>query len=115
MQTAVLSFLIVLVASRFVRAPPAARVGDMHICPMVTGNIPHGGGPLLPSDVPTVLIEQMPAATVGTLCQCNGPVDTIVQGSATVLIQNMHAARLGDVTAHGGRITTGAPTVLIGN
>jgi len=38
----------------------------------------------------------------------------IVKGSATVLIGGMPAARLGDQTAHGGVITVGFPTVLIG-
>jgi uncharacterized Zn-binding protein involved in type VI secretion len=32
----------------------------------------------------------------------------------TVLIMNMPAARMGDVTAHGGSIVLGCPTVLIG-
>ena len=55
-----------------------------------------------------------PAARVGDMCICVGPPDTIVQGSMTVLIGNMPAARIGDMTSHGGVITTGMPTVLIG-
>ncbi len=97
--------------------PPAARVGDMHTCPMVTPGVPpvpHVGGPLLPPGSLTVLIGGMPAAVVGGMATCVGPPDSIVRGSATVLIGNMPAARLGDTTAHGGSIVVGAPTVIIG-
>ncbi len=76
--------------------------------------IPHVGGPVLPAGVPTVLIESLPAATVGCMCQCVGPPDVIAQGSATVLIGGQPAARIGDATAHGGMLTLGAPTVIIG-
>ena len=96
---------------------PAARLGDMHVCPMATPGtppIPHVGGPILPPCTPTVIIAGRPAATVGHLCTCVGPPDTIVQGSTTVLIGGKPAARLGDSTAHGGKIVAGAPTVLIG-
>jgi uncharacterized Zn-binding protein involved in type VI secretion len=93
---------------------PAARVSDMHTCPMVTGVVPHVGGPILPPGVPTVLISGLPAAAVGDMCTCNGPPDTITKGSLTVLIGGRPAARVGDQTAHGGIITHGAPTVLIG-
>ena len=93
---------------------PAARIGDMHTCPMVTGVVPHVGGPVLPPGEPTVLIGFMPAARVGDMCVCVGPPDTIAKGSATVLIGNKPAARLGDNTAHGGVIVLGCPTVLIG-
>lgn len=93
---------------------PAARVGDMHTCPMVTGVVPHVGGPVQPPGAPSVLIGGMPAARVGDVCICVGPPDTIVKGSGTVLIGGMPAARLGDQTAHGGVITVGAPTVVIG-
>jgi len=94
--------------------PFAARINDMHVCPMVTGNVPHVGGPILPAGEPTVLIEGMPAARVGDMALCTGPPDTIAMGSATVLIGGMAAARMGDTTAHGGSIIAGAPTVLIG-
>ena len=94
--------------------PPAARVTDMHTCPMVTGVVPHVGGPILPPGCPTVLIGGMPAARVGDMATCVGPPDNIVKGSATVLIGNMPAARLGDNTAHGGVIVLGCPTVMIG-
>ena len=93
---------------------PAARAGDMHVCPMVTGIVPHVGGPVLPPGAPTVLIGSMPAAVVGGMCTCVGPPDVIALGSFTVLIGGMPAARMGDMTAHGGSIVLGLPTVLIG-
>jgi uncharacterized Zn-binding protein involved in type VI secretion len=93
---------------------PAARVGDMHTCPMVNGLVPHVGGPVLPPGAPTVLIGGMPAARMGDMCTCAGPPDLIVRGSATVLIGGKPAARMGDNTAHGGLITLGCPTVMIG-
>lgn len=93
---------------------PAARVGDMHVCPMVTGNVPHVGGPALPPGAPTVLIAGMPALRMGDMLTCTGPPDIVAAGSATVLIGGMPAARMGDSTAHGGAIIIGAPTVLIG-
>ena len=97
--------------------PPAARVSDMHVCPMVTPGtppIPHVGGPVLPAGVPTMLIQGLPAAVVGTQCACAGPPDVIVQGSTSVLIGGMPAARVGDLTAHGGSIVMGCVTVEIG-
>lgn len=93
---------------------PAARIGDMHVCPLVNGLVPHVGGPVLPAGVPNVLIGGMPAATIGDLCVCTGPPDVIVLGSTGVLIGGRPAARLGDTTAHGGSIVVGCLTVLIG-
>ncbi len=93
---------------------PAARVGDMHVCPMVTGVVPHVGGPLLPPGGITVLIGGMPAARVGDLCVCAGPPDVIAMGSVTVLIGGMPAAKMGSMTAHGGSVVLGCPTVLLG-
>ncbi|MNU56226.1 PAAR motif protein [compost metagenome] len=93
---------------------PAARVTDMHVCPMVTGNVPHVGGPILPAGEPTVLIGGMPAARMGDMAVCSGPPDTITGGSATVLIGGKPAARMTDTTAHGGTIVAGLATVLIG-
>lgn len=93
---------------------PAARISDMHVCPMVTGTVPHVGGPIMPAGEATVLIGGMPAARVGDMATCSGPPDSIVAGSATVLIGGMPAARMGDSTAHGGSIVIGCTTVLIG-
>lgn len=97
--------------------PAAARLTDMHICPMVPPAqppIPHTGGPILGPCVPTVLIGGLPAAVVGDVCSCVGPPDTIVKGSATVLIGGKPAARMGDTTAHGGSVMLGLVTVMVG-
>ena len=88
--------------------PPAARIGDMHTCPL------HGGGPILPPCCPTVLIGHIPAARVGDLAACSGAPDAIATGSPTVIIGNMMAARIGDLTVHGGVIVAGLPSVDIG-
>jgi len=93
--------------------PSAARTGDMHICPLSTGPVPHVGGPVLPPGCPTVLIAGMPAARLGDMLTCTGPPDSIAAGSATVMIGGMPAARVGDSTAHGGTITVGCATVNI--
>ena len=96
----------------------AARLTDMHTCPMQTpafpSPIPHVGGPVIGPGVPTVLIGNMPAAVVGDLCTCVGPPDTIAMGSGTVMIGGRPAARVGDSTVHGGSIVIGCPTVMIG-
>ncbi len=97
---------------------PAARVGDMHLCPMITPGvppIPHVGGPILPPGKINVLIGGMPAATATNMCMCVGPPDSILMGSFGVFIGGLPAARMGDPTMHGGRITFGLPTVLIGD
>ena len=94
---------------------PAARLGDMHMCPMVAPpGIPHVGGPIIGPGCPTVLIGSIPAAVMGDMVTCVGPPDTILGGSATVRIGGRPAARMGDATAHGGTITVGLPTVQIG-
>lgn len=92
--------------------PPAARIGDMHVCPMTTGPVPHVGGPIA-AGCPTVLIGGMPAARMGDMATCTGPPDTIVKGSSTVMIGGQPAARMGDSCAHGGTIVLGCPTVMI--
>lgn len=93
---------------------PAARVADMHVCPMVTGVVPHVGGPILPPGGVKVLIGGMPAARVGDMCTCVGPPDAILLGSFKVLIGGQPAARMGDPTIHGGMIVMGYPKLLIG-
>ncbi len=97
--------------------PPAARVGDMHVCPMASPAvppIPHVGGPILPGGPPTVMIGNMPAASVGFPATCVGPPDSIVKGSSSVMIGGKPAARLGDSCSHGGAISVGFPQVMIG-
>ena len=97
---------------------PAARLTDMHTCPMVTPGtppVPHVGGPILPSCSTNIFIGNLPAARVTDKALCVGPTDVIVQGSPTVFFNNLMAARLGDMTAHGGRIVSGMVNVLIGD
>jgi uncharacterized Zn-binding protein involved in type VI secretion len=94
--------------------PFAARVGDMHSCPMSTGPVAHVGGPILPPGCPTVKIGGVFAACVGDQCTCTGPTDAIAKGSLTVKISGKPAARTGDLTAHGGVVGPGCPTVQIG-
>lgn len=95
---------------------PAARLADMHVCPMLTPGlppIPHVGGPISGPGCPTVLFGGMPAACMGDMAVCVGPPDTIIKGSPTVLVGGKPAARMGDNCAHGGTIVVGCPTVLI--
>lgn len=93
---------------------PAATISHMHTCPMYSGSTPHTGGPITGPGIPTVLIAGKPAAVMGDVCTCSGPPDAIVKGEATVLIGGKPAATLGSMTAHGGIITVGEPTVLLG-
>jgi len=93
---------------------PAARATDMHVCPMVTGVVPHVGGPIIPPCCPTVLTGSLPQARVTDMATCVGPPDMIALGSFTVLVGSLPAARMGDMTVHGGTIVLGLPTVLIG-
>lgn len=97
--------------------PNAARLTDMHTCPMQTPGlppVPHVGSPIIGPGVPTVLIGKLPAAVMGDMATCVGPPDTIIKGSTTVMIGGKPAARMGDTTAHGGSIIMGCPTVIIG-
>jgi uncharacterized Zn-binding protein involved in type VI secretion len=96
---------------------PFARVGDMHVCPMVTPGvppIPHVGGPIMPPGQITVLCGGMPVAKATGMCVCVGPPSVIAKGSMTVLTGGMPAARIADITAHGGNIVVGMFTVLVG-
>lgn len=96
--------------------PPAARLSDMHTCPMVTPGtppVPHVGGPIV-MGCPQVMIGFMPAARVGDTAVCVGPPDAIAMGSTSVMIGGMPAARMGDMTVHGGVVVMGFPTVMIG-
>jgi uncharacterized Zn-binding protein involved in type VI secretion len=86
---------------------------DMHVCPMVTGIVPHVGGPIMLGCF-TVLTGSLPQARVTDMAVCVGPPDMIALGSFTVLVGSLPAARMGDLTVHGGTIVLGLPTVLIG-
>lgn len=95
---------------------PAARVGDFHICALTP--VPPGL-PIIPPTSVNVMIGNMPAARMTDRCACVGPppanVDAILKGSTTVFINKLPAARMLDPTVKGGTITTGWPTVLIGD
>ncbi|WBH16704.1 PAAR domain-containing protein [Sphingomonas radiodurans] len=93
---------------------PASRLTDMHVCPMVTGVVPHVGGPVSGPCAPTVLIGGLPAARIGDMCVCVGPPDVILVASMTVITLGSAQARIGDTTAHGGKLILGMPTVLVG-
>jgi uncharacterized Zn-binding protein involved in type VI secretion len=93
---------------------PAARLTDMHVCPMVTVLVPHVGGPIIGPGAPSVLIGGLPAARISDMATCVGPPDVIALGSFTVLTMSMPQARIGDMTAHGGAIVLGEFTVLVG-
>lgn len=85
----------------------------MHECPLVSGIIPHVGGPIIGPGAPTVLVSGLPMAKVGDECVCVGPPDSIVVGSSSVLVEGMPAAYLGSTTAHGGTVVLGIPTVMV--
>lgn len=93
---------------------PISRITDMHVCPMVTGVVPHVGGPILPPGTPMVLAGSLPVATMGAMCACVGPPDSIILGSMTVLVGKKPAAKMGSSTSHGGTVILGCPTVLVG-
>ena len=95
---------------------PASRIGDMHICPMVTPvliPVPHVGGPIIAGSV-NVITGGVPQARITDMCVCFGPPDMILMGSTTVLVNGLPAARVGDTTLHGGFLSVGLLTVLIG-
>lgn len=95
---------------------PAARITDMHVCPMVTPGtppIPHVGGPII-SGAPTVFTGKIPQARATDQAVCVGPPDLIAMGSTTVFVCKLPAARIGDACAHGGVVVMGYTTVLIG-
>ncbi|MEN9306533.1 MAG: hypothetical protein RL173_465 [Fibrobacterota bacterium] len=67
---------------------PAATLGDMHVCPMVTPGvppIPHVGGPITLGST-GVFIGKKPAARMGDMAVCVGPPSSIVLGCFTVMI-----------------------------
>src|SRR5215831_12761989 len=94
--------------------PPAARITDMHVCPMVTVLVPHVGGPLITGKM-NVIIGKMPASRVLDKLICKGPPDLVLKGSPTVFIGKLPAARMLDPTVHAGIIVTGCFTVIIGD
>lgn len=96
---------------------PAAREGDLHECPMVdpVNDILHLGGVIIGPGNGTVLIGGKPAATVGDTCKCIiGEPGIITGGSTGVFIGGKPVARVGDGCAHGGKVSSGWGSVLIG-
>ena len=93
---------------------PIATVGSMHTCPMCSGSTPHIGGPIIKGE-PNILINNKPAATMGSLCTCAGPPDTVAQGDPFVFFNGKSVACLGDMTAHGGVISSGEANIIISN
>lgn len=96
------------------KGKPAATLGSNHQCPMCNGIVLHIGGPITQGS-PNVLINGKPAATIGSICTCIGPPDTVVTGNSTVLINGKPIACVGDMTAHGGIIVSGSSNVIIGS
>ena len=92
---------------------PAATVGHPHVCPNVTGLVPHVGGPIAVGSG-NVFIGGLPAARVDDIIICVGPPDKVAAGSGSVKINGKPAARMGDSSGHGGKIVVGNPTVVIG-
>ena len=93
---------------------PAATIGCHHTCPQSDGPKPHVGGPALQGSA-TVFIGGKMACRQGDQLQCSSPsVDLVQTGSGSVFINNKPAARQGDMTAHGGQIVEGSPSVFIG-
>ncbi len=93
---------------------PAARLTDMHTCPMVTGVVPHVGGPISGPGHADGVDWRLARGTSATWRFAPAPPDTLAKGSATVLIGGTPAVRMGDGTAHGEVVVLGCPTVLIG-
>jgi uncharacterized Zn-binding protein involved in type VI secretion len=92
--------------------PPAARILDMHLCPLATPT-PHVGGPIITGKF-NVIVGKMPQARVFDKLICKGPPDLVIKGSPTVIVGKLPAARMFDPTVHGGIIVTGCFTVIIG-
>ena len=91
---------------------PVATMGMLHVCPKVEpGPVPHVGGPIVNPGQAIVSIMGMKVAVVGAMCVCVGPPDTVNQGSSIVKIMGKAIVRMGDGTAHGGKVVIGMPIV----
>lgn len=84
---------------------PASRIGDLHVCPMATGPVPHVGGPFILGS-PTVLVGMMPQSRVTDTLTCVGPPDVAIMGCETVLVGMSGAG--GAAGAAGGISAMGA-------
>ena len=71
---------------------PAARVTDAHVCPMVTGTVPHVGGPIAP---PGIGVTQAGAGgltvveLINRLNELYG--QTIKNAQATVIVREIRS------------------------
>lgn len=92
---------------------PIVTIGSMHVCPMCTGTVPHVGGPIAGPGAPNVLINGKAVALMGDICTCIGPPDVVAQGNPLVKVNGVPVVCQGDLTAHGGIITSGEPNVTI--
>lgn len=92
---------------------PAATLTAMHVCPMVTGVVPHVGGPIVSPSMATVLVGVLPAIGPGSMGVCVGPPDSVVMGSPTALAGGLPMSRVTDTCSHGGTIVVPMPTVLL--
>ncbi|GEM_PF-384237 len=64
---------------------PASTLGDMHVCPMCTGPVPHVGGPITLGSM-GVLVGKKPSARISDMATCVGPPSMNALGCFTVLI-----------------------------
>ena len=94
---------------------PASRIGDLHVCPMTTGPVPHVGGPFTLGS-PTVLVGMMPQSRVTDMLTCVGPPDTAVMGCETVIVGMAGAGgamgAMGGISAMGASVPTQSPESL---
>lgn len=89
-------------------------LGHLHRCPMVTGQVPHVGGPIIQGDR-HFTVNGIPVALEGHKCSCQaGGLDTINQGHRSLTINGVAVAYQGASTAHGGIIVQGDDAVKLG-
>ncbi len=70
----------------FIGGRPAWRAtADAHMCPLLTGTVPHVGGVVAKGSL-TVFINNLPAARQGDKIIETGPPNTIAAGCLTVQI-----------------------------
>ena len=73
-------------ATVFIGGQPAWRAtADVHVCPLVTGVVPHVGGMVVKGSL-TVYIDKLPAARQGDQIVEAGPANSILTGLPTVVI-----------------------------
>lgn len=89
-------------------AKPAARLSDPTSCP-VPG---HGVNPITAGS-PNVLFDALPAARQNDPSACGSPLVSGL--SSTVIINGLPAATVGSGGAHGNFVIAGSGTVLIGD